>query len=217
MSMQKIIIIRFSLKIEKFQKRAKIFSEDDRNDWLKNRIEIFNKVTSLSLSQQDASVGIFMARGDEWAYEQLHTNKNFIPVFTNRTDIKGLSASFLKENFSPDPSYILRMDGDDAIHKDFFKDLKAPLNSYIIQPWGIKWDGSRTSTIKYPNNPFITTYTNTHMTPFFGHHTEIQRKKPIAIDKDPMWLHYIHGGNVSNVFNRNDVDWTPVDLTDFGL
>jgi hypothetical protein len=215
--MQNIILIRFSLRIEQFQKRANILDEDNRNTWLENRIEIFNKVTAPSLAQQDAFVGIFMARGDEWAYEQLHTNQNFIPVFTNGTDIRRLSTSFLKEKFSPEPSYILRMDSDDAIHKNFFKNLKAPLNSYITQPWGIKWDGSRTSTIKYPNNPFITTYTNTYMTPFFGHHTEVQRKKPLAISKPPMWLHYIHGGNVSNGFNRNDVDWTPVDLTDFGL
>ena len=214
--MQKIILIRFSLRIDQFQSKAKIFNEDDRNTWLQKRIKLFNEVASPSLAQHDATVGIFMARGDEWAYEQLNKSDTFIPIFTNNMDMKVLSDKFLRDNFKAKKSYILRLDSDDAIHKDFF-DVKAPLNSFVVQPWGIKWDGTRTSTFKYPSNPFIMSYTDTYLNPFSFQHTSIMKKSPHIVERDPMWVMNIHGGNVSNGFNRNDIDWTQKDLSGFGL
>lgn len=215
--MQKIILIRFSLRIPRFQRGAKVFGESDRNVWLENRIEIFNKVSAPSLMQHNAFVGIFMSRRDRWAYKKLDKHDKFIPVFTNDSDIRKLSKKFLESNFEHKPTYILRMDSDDAIHKNFFDDLEAPMNSYISQTWGIKWDGTQTKTLPYRNNPFITTYTNKLMTPFFGPHTALHKKNPIVIERDPMWLHYIHDRNVSNTFGHGKLDEIPQDLSDFGL
>jgi hypothetical protein len=215
--MRKIILIRFSLRITHFQKGAKVFSESDRNTWLENRIHIFNNVAAPSLMQHDASVGIFMAKEDRWAYKKLETHDQCMPVFTNDNDMKKLSERFLKNNFEHKPTYILRMDSDDAIHKDFFDDLEAPINSYISQTWGIKWDGTQTKTLPYRNNPFITTYTNTLMTPFFGDHTSLHKMNPVIVDRDPMWVQYIHGRNVSNRFGHGNLDDIPQDLSGFGL
>jgi hypothetical protein len=215
--MRKIILIRFSLRIDHFQKGAKVFSEADRNVWLENRIQIFNKVAAPSLMQHNAHVGIFMAKQDRWAYKKLDKHDKFMPVFTNNNDMKKLSNVFLRKHFDRKATYILRMDSDDAIHKNFFDDLDAPINSYISQTWGIKWDGTQTKTLPYRNNPFITTYTNKLMTPFFGDHTSLHKKNPVVIDRDPMWVQYIHGRNVSNRFGHGELDETPKDLSDFGL
>jgi hypothetical protein len=198
-----------------FQKRVNILEEDRRNEWLKYRIELFNTITFPSLAQHDAHVVLFMSHGDEWVFESLHRNDQFHVLYQDG-DIKNISTRFLKDTFHKESLYILRLDSDDAIHKDFF-DFEAQMNSYVMQPWGIKWDGTRTSTFYYPNNPYVTTYTNTCMTPFFGPHTSIMTKNPVVIERDPMWLMNIHGGNIINHFNRKDIDFTPVDLAPFGL
>jgi hypothetical protein len=213
--MLKIILVRFSMRNSSFQKKANILDEDSRNDWLEERIEIFNTVSAPSLAQHKAKVLLFLSRGDDWAYKKLDKHNKTYPVYSDG-DIRVVSQKALQKLFPKKPSYILRMDSDDAIHKDFFEGLESPMNSYISQPWGIKWDGTHTSTFNYRNNPFITTYTNKHMTPFFGAHTELHKKNPVIVEKDPMWVHYIHGGNVSNTFGKHK-DPFPADLTDFGL
>jgi hypothetical protein len=214
--MQKIIMIRFSLRINRFERKAKILSEDDRNEWLQKRIKMFNEITYPSISQHDAHIGMFMANGDEWAYEQLKKNDNFIPIFTDNIEIKMISDKFLKDRFEKKESYILRLDSDDAIHKDFF-DVDAPLNSFVVQPWGIKSNGIRNSTVHYPINSFVMSYSDTLLNPFSFQHTAIMRKAPFIVERDPMWFIGIHENNVMNGFNRNDVNWGPVDLSGFGL
>jgi len=204
------------MREESFEKRVSIVDEASRHEWLKYRIHLFNTVSAPSIFQHDAHVVFFLARGDEWVYKELKTHDHCYPVYSDG-DIQVVSTKALKKLFPAKPSYILRMDSDDAIHKDFF-DFEAKMNSYIVQPWGVKWDGIRTSTIHYPSNPFITVYTKKHLTPFFGPHTSIMKKKnPLVLERDPMWLMNIHGRNVMNHFNRKDVDWTPVDLTPFGI
>lgn len=223
---QKVIGMRFSLPEKRFETLARIQSENRRNNWLKNRIKIFNNVTFKSLEQHiddDIKVLMFMSEKDRWVYKNLFCSdiNKFIPIYTDRTDINNLFIEETKKRVFPKRKIILmRMDSDDAIHKDFFKgvDERLNLNNYVIQPTGIMWNGSQGAVVRNKGNQFITIYTNKTISPFAFKHASVLQHRHVIVEKDkPMWLTYVHGRNVSNNIGPHAPSLTDIDVSEFGI
>lgn len=218
--------MRFSIPFFVFEDDdGVVIDQEERNEWLKNRIDIFNSITYPSLNQhQNIQVLIFMSEGDEWACENMKSwnDKRFSHIFSNSLDIDNLFMSEVKKIVDPGEKVILmRLDSDDAIHKNFFDgvDDKKFLNKYIVQPKGIKWNGKQSVSTFNTKAQYTTVYTDTYMSPFAFQHDRVLEYPHRVLNKhSPMWLTYVHGGNVSNKFPHDaGQKYREVNLMDFGI
>lgn len=215
-----IIGMRFSMLIPRFQKNRGIETKEARNAWLQKRIEIFNTVTARSLQQhENIIVMLFMAEDDIWVYEQLNCDDRYVPVYSNKNAVEQLFMSEVEKIVPRNEKIILmRMDSDDAIHKDYFAgiDDEMCLNTYVVNPVGLLWNGHQGTAVDMVAHQFTTAYTNSYMSPFRLFHTSVSKYPHTVLDKmNPMWLTYIHGDNVGNEVHIQNKTLVDTDITDF--
>lgn len=136
------------------------------------------------------------------------------------------------------PIITTRMDNDDAIARTFIESTRryaaAALRGntevpfWITFPYGAQWDGATAALMVMNNNPFLSLVESastarsqrlrTAMSVNHGHvfsHGRVLTATP----RIPMWLQYVHSGNVSNRRNCNLLSFQNSDavLRPFGL
>jgi hypothetical protein len=220
---KKIIGMRFSIPYPGYVREVKIIDENARNEWLKNRIDIFNNVTYPSLSvHKNIFVLLFFGSNDQWVYESLdcYNDKRFIPNFSDYSVIEDLFDKNAQKYIDHGEKVILmRMDSDDAIHENYFDgvDQEKNLNKFVIQSKGIKWNGTWGAQVEDPQNQFIAIYTDKNMSPYGFMHREVLTYPHFFLSKNkPMWLTHVHGRNIAN-FIPNNLELSDIDVSGFHI
>lgn len=226
---RKFVGIRFSIPLPPFEKTAKITTKEKRDEWIRNRVNIFNKITYPSLSlHEDITTFIFMGGEDQWALDFMSFvgDERFVPIFSHEFNINTMFMREVDRAVYDEEKVILsRLDSDDAIHRDYFEhmDYTIFLNRYIIQPRGIMWDEKRCTQSFNKRSQFISCFTNKKMSPFAFPHNDVLNHPHRTLNKKiPMWLTYVHGGNLANMMPTNiseepGMEMYSPDLSDFGI
>lgn len=119
-----------------------------------------------------------------------------------------------------------RLDSDDAIHDDYMHAAQRAFEQqefeFVEMPHGWKWDESRRtlSSDRNPSGPFLTLIERRTGPPKTVHCCEHRRASDFGvvrqIDLDPAWLQVIHGGNIMNRIEHNQLS-LPLAMLDVGF
>lgn len=223
-----IIITRFNVKI------SDTFSKDHNGrptlttEWTNCRFDLFEKYCLPSVVAQTEKNFIWVVFFDsstpdhyKLAIKRFQKKcPQFKPIFLDKW---GNSKLTMKQLVSlvidEETEYLIttRLDNDDALHKDFVKEVQRFYHSVHYANVVLNFiDGclmnTRTSEIKqvkYASNHFISWLENAKedFTTVIGpNHAKISELAPVidlSLNNKPMWIEIIHENNVLNNFERH--------------
>lgn len=219
--MHHIVMTRFNVR----------FSDDSQppnEDWLRHRLEIFERYTAPSMAAQTALPDEWLLFCDEaspsWLtarLAQIGTVRLVRGPFTSMTASEAVGA--------PCASLITtRLDNDDAIARNFLEMVRraADQPGYLNVIHGLQLAGDRLYLRSDPSNAFISRVEHRTSETVFStpHDVIIERGRVHQIRATPSWLQIVHDQNLSNAAHgirttRKRLDRFSVDAyaTDRGL
>lgn len=223
------IITRFNLSIKYNGSIGNVDGIDTCRDenYLSNRFEIFEKYTFPSVIAQSCRefkwIVMFHQETPERFKEKLKELEEkgrgiFVPLYMTEEECAKASVilnAYLKKQAEDRGETIVvttRMDNDDAIHRDYVKEIQKSVlengkkqNSYYINfNNGLQWIPSKGFLRKfyYPNNHFLSLVTpieNLRNALEFSHgFIDREYKQCQGKSTEPMWIEMIHTSNYMN-------------------
>lgn len=244
--MNHFILTRFNLKL--WWKEDKNHQSIQTKEWLEERFRLFETYTWPSIKAQTCQdfkwICLFDKDTPEIYKERIQRLQqeydSFLPYYCGEKETK-LFQSYFKhlvyKNADKSQNELLTtyLDNDDAIHKEFIKDVQTRVknlkyNTIISYQYGIQYYEEMNIAVRIPykNNHFLTYYERLteHIKTVWGFwHFSIFKYPHIGIElvnnkKKPYWIETIHQGNIDNdvkmtlhhhLITRKDI------LLDFGL
>ena len=222
--MNHFILTRFNLKL--WWNEDKNHQPIQTEEWLKERFRLFQTYTWPSLKAQTNQDFKWICLFDEdtpqqykETVQQLHDQwHSFLPYYCGEKETKHFQRYFkflVYSNSDKAQESLLTtyLDNDDALHKDFVKDVQERLkhlqyNTIISFKYGIQYYEEMNIAIRIPykNNHFLTYYErlSEHLRTVWDFwHYSIFKYPHIIIElieeKDtPRWIETIHTGNIDN-------------------
>jgi hypothetical protein len=197
--------------LTRFNIRAGFDSSGRRldDDWLNHRFDLFEEYCISSVAGQSCRNFHWLVFFDEKTPRRhrerakaLSIDGTFMPVYSRdfRRELREAVASRLSG-----AGHLLtsRIDNDDAIGRDFVKDVQAHFNSqtfeFLTFARGYTWDLRTLFLCEDPLNPFASLIEPAadFRTVFCGEHTQLPRLGPVhKIWGKPAWLRVVHGRNI---------------------
>ncbi len=216
------ILTPFNLEINRWRKKV-CFNKA----WMDFRVECFKQVTLPSIQSQTNQNFKWLVLCDadtpEIYHRKLHCRESNIEVIYSK-NYDNLWRDVLKSYRTEQHLLTTRLDGDDALHEDFVKNLQVIINPLKLGIFnfllGIITDGKKIYRVKRSSNPFasmLSTSPHQHIRTIA--HPYLRRDptfKQISISQ-PMWLTYIHGMNVNNALPEEHFKTKIDDLIGFNL
>lgn len=218
------ILTRFNLKL--WWKEDKNHQSIQTEEWLEERFRLFEKYTLPSLKAQTCQnfkwICLFdkdtPTRFKERILQYQQDLDTFLPYYCGEKETKLFQSYFrhlVYKNADQSQESLLTtyLDNDDALHKDFVKEvqLKAKelkYNTIISYQYGIQYYEEMNISVRIPykNNHFLTYYERLteHLKTIWGFwHFSIFSYPHLAIElinnkHNPIWIETIHQGNIDN-------------------
>ena len=222
--MNHFILTRFNLKL--WWKEDKNHQSIQTKEWLEERFRLFETYTWPSIKAQTCqdfkwiclfdkeTPGIYKERIQRYQKEW----DSFLPYYCGEKETKLFQSYFrhlVYKNADKSQNELLTtyLDNDDALHKDFIKDIQTraknlKFNTIISFQYGIQYYEEMNIAVRIPykNNHFLTYYerlTEQIKTVWGFWHFSIFKYPHIAIElinnkNNPNWIETIHQGNIDN-------------------
>lgn len=218
------ILTRFNLRL--WWNEDKNHQPIQTDEWLKERFRLFQTYTWPSLKAQTNQdfkwICLFDKDTPNQYKEQIQQLQrqwdSFLPYYCGEKETKQFQRYFKYLVYSnsdktQEPLLTTYLDNDDALHKDFIKDVqerakKLQYNTIISYQYGIQYYEEMNIAIRIPykNNHFLTYYErfSDHLRTVWDFwHISIFKYPHIAIElidnkKTPLWIETIHKGNIDN-------------------
>lgn len=225
MGITNVLIIQFSTRYPDWEKVAFNSDESLRTEWFKFRANLFNKGLAQCLKHQTKQVSkiyIVLDKNDVALYEAHLQDDAYLPIYFDPTKLwfadqikNDLIVNGITEDY-----LVSRIDSDDLIHKDYFKNITAQIEnnptrlmtactgyrSNLSQMQGVHYDNSPFMSQFFPtvsrSNSFVETLqlrTNTAIIIYNFSHSKLHQM-PHKKNVDAEWMQLIHGTNVCNNF-----------------
>lgn len=222
--MNHFVLTRFNLRL--WWNEDKNHQPIQTEEWLKERFRLFQTYTWPSLKAQTNQdfkwICLFDKDTPNQYKEQIHRLQrqwdSFLPFFCGEKETKQFQRYFkylVYTNSDKEQEHLLTtyLDNDDALHKDFIKDVqerakKLQYNTIISYQYGIQYYEEMNIAIRIPykNNHFLTYYErlSEHLRTVWDFwHFSIFKYPHIIIElidnkKMPLWIESIHEGNIDN-------------------
>lgn len=199
------------LLLTRFNVRAGFDNSGRRldDDWLEHRCNLFEEYCVSSVVGQSCRDFRWLVFFDEQTprrhrerVEALSTDGAFVPVYTR--DFRRALREAVGSRLSGATHLVTtRIDNDDAIGRDFVKDVQAHFNGqtfeFLTFARGYTWDLRTLFLCEDPLNPFASLIEPAadFRTVFCGEHTQLPRLGPVhKVWGKPAWLRVVHGKNV---------------------
>lgn len=208
--MNNILVTRFSLRVSKAWE-DKAYMGRSRSEWLRSRFNIFNNTLVSSVKHQTVLPTHFILLldpGDMGIFEECCSRDIAIePLYANLHNYTQMLADRIKSLGLKDIA-VSRIDSDDLISKDYFREVNAAINSsrlddnfFLVSTRGYRATSKKVQSIFYNCSPFLTSYTYNPSLDNFGvysfkHKAVIERTHDVM--DIPAWIQYIHGTNIAN-------------------
>lgn len=222
--MNHFILTRFNLKL--WWKEDKNHQSIQTKEWLEERFRLFETYTWPSIKAQTCQdfkwICLFDKDTPEIYKERIQRLQqeydSFLPYYCGEKETKLFQSYFrhlVYKNADKSQNELLTtyLDNDDAIHKDFIKDIQTraknlKFNTIISFQYGIQYYEEMNIAVRIPykNNHFLTYYerlTEQIKTVWGFWHFSIFIYPHIAIElinnkHNPNWIETIHQGNIDN-------------------
>ena len=222
--MNHFILTRFNLKL--WWKEDKNHQSIQTKEWLEERFRLFETYTWPSIKAQTCQdfkwICLFDKDTPEIYKERIQRLQqeydSFLPYYCGEKETKLFQSYFrhlVYKNADKSQNELLTtyLDNDDAIHKDFIKDIQTraknlKFNTIISFQYGIQYYEEMNIAVRIPykNNHFLTYYerlTEQIKTVWGFWHFSIFNYPHIAIElinnkHNPNWIETIHQGNIDN-------------------
>lgn len=193
--MRHIVMTRFNVRLTDG-------SAPPDEDWLRHRLEIFERFTARSVAAQTAPPDEWMIFCDDgspsWLTDRLArvgTVRLVVGPFTPRSAADAVGA--------PSGRLITtRLDNDDAIARDFLEMVRREADDagYLNVIHGLQLAGGRLYLRSDPSNAFISRVEHGSCETVFAtpHHVIIDGGRVRQIRTAPSWLQIVHDQNVAN-------------------
>lgn len=226
------IATRFNMAISAFRTRP---VTNDMRQWVAKRSEIFLSLTLPSIVNQETLprywfIG-FDGENRDHVADLLATLEQYpwiIPVWQTMEGARYRNpltcfAEAITQRIEPDDTHVIsvRMDNDDAMHRDFLSSLivyaravlkeNVPEDFWVTFPFGVQSNGTDLRALMYATNTFLArSQSVAHFTAdpapsaLNGRHNLVYEHGNVfhALTTQPMWLMNVHGANVRNKVNR---------------
>ena len=222
--MNHFILTRFNLKL--WWKEDKNHQSIQTKEWLEERFRLFETYTWPSIKAQTCQdfkwICLFDKDTPEIYKERIQRYHqewdSFLPYYCGEKETKLFQSYFrhlVYKNADKSQNELLTtyLDNDDALHKDFIKDIQTraknlKFNTIISFQYGIQYYEEMNIAVRIPykNNHFLTYYerlTEQIKTVWGFWHFSIFKYPHIAIElinnkNNPNWIETIHQGNIDN-------------------
>ena len=222
--MNHFILTRFNLKL--WWKEDKNHQSIQTKEWLEERFRLFETYTWPSIKAQTCQdfkwICLFDKDTPEIYKERIQRLQqeydSFLPYYCGEKETKLFQSYFrhlayINSDKSQNELLTTYLDNDDAIHKDFIKDIQTraknlKFNTIISFQYGIQYYEEMNIAVRIPykNNHFLTYYerlTEQIKTVWGFWHFSIFKYPHIAIElinnkNNPNWIETIHQGNIDN-------------------
>lgn len=222
--MNHFILTRFNLKL--WWKEDKNHQSIQTKEWLEERFRLFETYTWPSIKAQTCQdfkwICLFDKDTPEIYKERIQRYHqewdSFLPYYCGEKETKLFQSYFrhlayINSDKSQNELLTTYLDNDDAIHKDFIKDVQTRVknlkyNTIISYQYGIQYYEEMNIAVRIPykNNHFLTYYERLteHIKTVWGFwHFSIFKYPHIGIElvnnkKKPYWIETIHQGNIDN-------------------
>ena len=222
--MNHFILTRFNLKL--WWKEDKNHQSIQTKEWLEERFRLFETYTWPSIKAQTCQdfkwICLFDKDTPEIYKKRIQRLQqeydSFLPYYCGEKETKLFQSYFrhlVYKNADKSQNELLTtyLDNDDAIHKDFIKDIQTraknlKFNTIISFQYGIQYYEEMNIAVRIPykNNHFLTYYerlTEQIKTVWGFWHFSIFKYPHIAIElinnkHNPNWIETIHQGNIDN-------------------
>ena len=222
--MNHFILTRFNLKL--WWKEDKNHQSIQTKEWLEERFRLFETYTWPSIKAQTCQdfkwICLFDKDTPEIYKERIQRLQQeydaFLPYYCGEKETKLFQSYFrhlayINSDKSQNELLTTYLDNDDAIHKDFIKDIQTraknlKFNTIISFQYGIQYYEEMNIAVRIPykNNHFLTYYerlTEQIKTVWGFWHFSIFKYPHIAIElinnkNNPNWIETIHQGNIDN-------------------
>lgn len=222
--MNHFILTRFNLKL--WWKEDKNHQSIQTKEWLEERFRLFETYTWPSIKAQTCQdfkwICLFDKDTPEIYKERIQRLQqeydSFLPYYCGEKETKLFQSYFrhlVYKNADKSQNELLTtyLDNDDALHKDFIKDIQTraknlKFNTIISFQYGIQYYEEMNIAVRIPykNNHFLTYYerlTEQIKTVWGFWHFSIFKYPHIAIElinnkHNPNWIETIHQGNIDN-------------------
>lgn len=226
------VVTRFNLYKQEFREDL---SDSDYERWCKVRAKMLMNITAPSLINQEVKSFRWLVLCDvemNPAVEVMIAEIRTIPfaeiVFVDlrgktKGAMQGAVSDHIKQALPRRYTHVstTRLDSDDAIHTSFIRSLRYRVSKSadfvsskglvrVQFPYVMTWDGSQFRVGQYPRGHFAT-LVEPHRrkgilkTVYFAKHTVKMANELYIHNKFPAALTCIHGGNVWNTFNDDDL------------
>ena len=226
------VVTRFNLYKSTFRDQL---SSSEYEKWCEDRANMLLTITAPSLISQTAKSFRWIVTCDteingamDKLFERLAEIDFADVVLVNLRDKpKGAMqiavSDHIKRGLSRRYTHVstTRLDSDDAIHSSYIKNLRSRVSqsadvilsrdlTRVQFPYVMTWDGSQFRVGQYPRSHFATVVEPLHQkrplrTVYFASHAVKMAGDLYVHGKVPAALTCIHGGNVWNTFNDNDL------------
>jgi len=209
-----IIITRFNIKHEEWKNKVR---NTNWEKWMKERVKIFKKYCSPSVANQSTNEFVWLVCIDPNTKDKYR--KSILEEKSKSKSIEVIEVDSLKSLTKDVKSYILnnveeefvitsRLDNDDAIEKNFVKDIQDMFDKQSYKPISmakgfqlILGEENRLRKINTPNGPFmslIESVSGSMKTVYGKKHYEWNDSLTKIVNDEPRWIQVIHRKNVSN-------------------
>lgn len=226
------VITRFNLYKREFREKL---SDSDYERWCKIRAKMLMNITAQSLIYQQIRSFRWLILCDvevNATVEAMISEVKTIPfaeiVFIDlrgktKGAMQGAISDHIKQALPRRYTHVstTRLDSDDAIHTNFIRSLRYRVSKSadlitskglvrVQFPYVMTWNGSQFRVGQYPRGHFAT-LVEPHRrkealkTIYFAKHTIKMANELYILNKFPAALTCIHGGNVWNTFNDDDL------------
>ena len=222
--MNYFILTRFNLKL--WWKEDKNHQAIQTNEWLEERFRLFEIYTWPSVRAQSCQdfkwICLFDKDTPELFQEKIrkyHQEWNaFLPYYCGEKETKHFQDYFRhlvykNADLSQEGLLTTYLDNDDALHKDFVKEVQLKTkdlkyNTIISYQYGLQYYEEMNIAVRIPyrNNHFLTYYERMteHLKTVWGFwHFSIFKYPHLGIElidnkNNPYWIETIHQGNIDN-------------------
>jgi hypothetical protein len=215
--MQHVLLTRFNVRL-KYHAHA-------NEEWMEERLKVFEAMLLPSVAGQtnaDFTWLVFFdeftnARHRERVRELSSEGRTFIPVYISDIFSVEHVRKELVNRWPHEQTFITtRVDNDDALAREFMATIRSvaeplcaipgPARIFLNPTYGIQFDGQLLYVRPWPWNAFMSlveTGNDRPLTVFVDQHYSLAQYGECREvgSGDPLWLQYIHGGNLANRVN----------------
>ena len=200
------------LVLTRFNVRGRYHTGDPGDDWLRGRLELFDRFTVPSFAVQTCRDFRWLllcdAESRAWFSHEVELRGPWVfePVWVSGACYASFAVLIVAAHADAPVVLSTRVDNDDAVAADFIATIQAeaagPYPRFINLVDGAQLAGARFYRRPYTQNPFVTLAEDADSASpssvFVKRHFEVAAHAPVdnVRTSHPMWLQVVHGGNV---------------------